>query len=55
MPQSYIFAPLSAPIPETSHLDLLRFKPENDENMSKNFINPIKDSLSFLKNVVSSA
>ena len=39
----------------TSHLHLLGFKPEKDENMSKTFITSIKDFLSFRKNVVSSA
>ena len=39
MPQNAIFAPLSATIPATSHLGLLGFKLENDENMSKDFHN----------------
>ena len=55
IPQSVSFALFSALIPATSHLDLLGFKPKNDENMLKNFITSIKDSLSFRKNVVSSA
>ena len=54
MPQNAIFAPLSATIPATSHLGLLGFKLENDENMSKDFITPTKDSLYFRKNIVSS-
>ena len=49
VPQSAIFTTFRAPIPATSHLDLLGFKPENDENMSNAFITSIKDSLSFRK------
>ena len=55
MCQSASLASFSAPIPATSYLDLLGFKPERDENISKTFITSIKDSLSFRKNVVSSA
>ena len=55
IPQSAIFTPFRAPIPATSHLDLLGFKPDNDENMSNAFITSIKGSLSFRKKVVSSA
>ena len=50
-------APFSVPIPAHSHLDLLGFKSEKDENVSKTLITSIKDSLSFRKNIaiVSSA
>ena len=33
MLQSTILAPFSAAIPATSHLDLLRLKPEENQNM----------------------
>ena len=55
IPQIASLTPFSAPIPAFSHLDLLGFKPEKYENMSKTFITSIKDSLSFRKNVVLSA
>ena len=49
--QKASLSPFSAPIPAHSHLDLLGFKSEKDENVSKALITSIKDSLSFRKNV----
>ena len=43
IPQSASFAPFSAPVSVNSHLDLLGFKPEKDENMSNTFVTSIKD------------
>ena len=53
--KSIHFIPQSTQISMTSHLDSVILKPEKDENMSKTFITSIKDSLSFRKNIVSSA
>ena len=55
MLQSTNLAPFNAAIPAISRLDLLRLKPEKNENMSNTFIKSIKDSLSFRENAVPSA
>ena len=41
IPQSTSSIPLCALIPATSHLNLLGFKPEKDENMSKTFFHDL--------------
>ena len=55
IPQSASLVPFCTSIPVTSHLDLLGFKLEKDENMSKTLITSTKDSLYFRKTVVPSA
>ena len=52
MLQSVSLTPFSASIPVTSRLDLLVFKPEKDQNMSKTSITSIKDYLLLRKNIV---
>ena len=52
MLESVSLTPFSEPIPVTSRLDLLVFKPEKDQNMSKTSITSIKDYLFLRKNIV---
>ena len=55
IPQSSIDTLFRMPMSAISHLDLLCFKPEWKEKVSKTFITFFKDSLSFKKNLVSLA
>ena len=52
MLESVSLTPFSEPIPVTSRLDLLVFKPEKDQIMSKTSIPSIKDYLFLRKNIV---
>ena len=55
IPQTTCYAPFKAQLPGASHLDLLGFKSEKDENVSKTFITSIKDSYLKEKDAVSTA
>ena len=55
IPQTGISTPFSGPNPQISHLEILGFKPEREENKVNVFTSSSTDSLFSRKNVASSA